>query len=179
MVKKQSIWFPGAIYYVTCFDAWNERMFDDEPDYIKYLSLLESIRYQYPFYLHSYCLITNEIHLLLETTHVPLKDVISTVNEEYAQYFKKKHGKFLPQFHSTLIDSVDSFLRASKMIHLAPLQEQLPLKNYRWSSYQAFISYVQNDHVVTSGILTYFKHPKMVSYCNFVEGEDNEAKICG
>ncbi|MCT8140165.1 hypothetical protein H1D32_22180 [Anaerobacillus sp. CMMVII] len=174
MVKKHTVWFPGAIYYVTCFGAWDESIFYEESDFLAYLSLVESVRYRYPFYLHSYCLIAKRIYLLLETTHIPMNDIITTLNDEYARYFQDKHTFVLPQASSTLIDSADKFLKASKFIHLAPLQEQIPLQNYRWSSYQAYISYTPNDHVVTSRILTFFKDPKMDQYSRFVEGEKIE-----
>ncbi|QOY36992.1 transposase [Anaerobacillus isosaccharinicus] len=175
MVQKMPVWFPGAIYHVTCCCRWNETIFDEDADFITYLSLIESVRYQYPFYLHSYCLTRNHIHLLLETTHIPMKDVVETLNYEFLCYLQTKQVNFLPQVQANLIDSVDNFLIASKKIHLAPRKQNFPLKEYRWSSYQAFSSYTPNDHVVTSQVLTYFNQPKMDQYCRFVEAEVMEA----
>ncbi len=180
MVKKQSVWFPGAIYHVSCFGTWNESIFQDEKDYIYYLSRVENVRYQYPFYLHSYCLTSHQIHLLLETIHVPLQDVITTINNEYLTYYQNKYPSLrrpTPQDFATLIDSVASFLKASRSIHLASIGHNHLLKDYRWSSYPSFVSQTPNDHVVTSRILTYFKQPKMDNYARFVEGEESEAEI--
>jgi putative transposase len=177
MVKKHNNWFPGAIFHVTCFGPWCQRIFYEDADFVTYLSILERVRYQYPFYLHSYCLIANRILLLLETTHIPIKDVITTLNLEYSRYIQRKYS-FFPEFqhHTSLIDSVEHLLNASKSTHLAPLQENHPLNKYTWSSYLAFISSVPNDHVVTSQILSYFKHPKSTHYYLFVEGEENRGK---
>lgn len=173
IVKKYSPWFPGAIYHVTCFSRWKENIFYKSSDFISYLSALENVRYQYPFYLHSYCLTFHQIQLLLETLHVPIDDIVSSIN--YA-YIKRKRAAVL-HVNCQLIDSVSYFLKASKTIHLSPLHEHLPLKDYRWSSYQSFISPVPNDHVVTSRILTYFPEPQTRNYAFFVEELEYEANL--
>ncbi|RXJ01695.1 hypothetical protein DS745_09455 [Anaerobacillus alkaliphilus] len=180
MVKKHPVWFPGAIYHVSCFGTWNESIFFDEKDYIYYLSSVENVRYQFPFYLHSYCLTSHQVHLLIETIHVPLQDVITSINSEYLHYFQDKYPCLLEPTHhdfATLIDSVASFLKASRSIHLASIGHSQELKDYRWSSYPSFISKIPNDHVVTSRVLTYFQCPKMDNYALFVEGEEFEAKF--
>lgn len=151
MSEKHVIWFPGAIYSISCYDSFNRLLFNRDKDYINFLSLLELVRYQYPFYLHAYSLTPNEIYLLIETTHVPIQDIIKKLTQQYESTF-------------TLIDSANDFLKASKSIHLMGNRQ-----NYRWSSYLSFISHVPNDHIVTSRILNYFPDPKMKHYRQFVE----------
>lgn len=158
MVKNETVWFPGAIYYISCYDSRNETIFSIDSDYIEFLSLVENVRYQYPFYLHAYSLTTSTIQLLLETTHVPIQDILKKLS------IKKMNNQL------QLIDSVAHFLEASKTIHLFAIS-----KTYRWSSYLSFISSTPNDHVVTSRILNYFPNPKMENYRLFVEEEESRS----
>lgn len=183
MAINRQPWFPGAIYYISSYAKGQEQIFYGAQDYLSYLAALENVRYQYPFYLHSYCLTTTHVHLLVETTHIPMKDIINKLSDLYTQQFNSRYGSsenlLLDQQKARLIVSADSFLKASKYIHLIPIQANVaaPLTAYRWSSYLSFISRVPNDHVVTSRILAYFPNPKMRHYQLFVEAEQNEAQI--
>ena len=183
MPRQRRIWFPGAIYHITCCGNCKEALFYDETDFLRYLSILESVRYQYPFYLHSYCLMTNHIHLLVETTHAHIKDIMKMLNFHYALHFNKRHNfighVFQDRYHSDLIDSAKYFLQASKYIHLNPKKASIVEQpaNYRWSSYKSFISSNTNDHVVTSRVLSYFPEPQFEHYRKFVEAKEEEATI--
>ncbi|WNF36566.1 hypothetical protein RJD24_19425 [Bacillaceae bacterium IKA-2] len=181
MAKKHPVWFPGAIYYIRWHGSGDENIFFTDKDYLSFLSTLENVRYQYPFYLHSYCLTSNCIQLLLETTHVHIKDILSSLHFDYTSYFTSNYFSFkkLVQSRCRLIDSADIFLQASKFIHLTPYRTKIvtTTKDYRWSSYISFISRPPNDYVVTSRIHTFFPEPKMKHYLLFVEAEKIEANI--
>lgn len=181
MAKKPPVWFPGAIYYIHWHGSGNENIFSSDKDYLSFLSTLENVRYQYPFYLHSYCLTSNCIHLLLETTHVHINDILKKLDFDYTSYFTSTYFslRYLVKGKCWLIDSADHFLQASKFIHLTPYRTNMftTSKDYRWSSYISFISLIPNDHVVTSRIHTFFPDPKMKHYLLFVEAEKIEAKI--
>lgn len=174
------VWFPGAIYYIRWHGKESENIFIVDKDYLSFLSTLEKVRYQYPFYLHSYCLTRNCIQLLLETIHVHVQDILNKIHLDYTSYFTSDFQfRPLAQDMYRLIDSADYFLQASKLIHLTPYRTNIVTapKDHRWSSYISFISYTPNDHVVTSRIHTFFPEPKMKHYLLFVEAEQIGAKI--
>ena len=141
-----------------------------------YLTIFADARKKYPISLHSYCLMTNHTHLLIETTDYPINKTMQYLNFKYAMYFNKRHGLdghlFQGRYGSKLIESLEHFLNASKYIHLNPVDAGItnnPI-DYPWSSYSAFISPTQNTHVTTEKILSYFhNHPHMY-YQLFVEG---------
>ncbi|MEH7159030.1 hypothetical protein [Neobacillus drentensis] len=59
-------------------------MFYDDFDYEAYLQILEEARLYFPFYLLSYCLMTNHIHLQIETIHHHPKDRMKMFNSRYS-----------------------------------------------------------------------------------------------
>jgi putative transposase len=57
-----------------------------------------------------------------------------------------------------MIDTRDYFLEVSRYIHLNPVEAKMVRspKDYRWSSYFAYISYEVNPHITTAKILSPF-----------------------
>ncbi|MFD4927433.1 transposase [Peribacillus butanolivorans] len=71
MPRKPRIWYPGAMYHITSRGNRHSNIFLDDKDRLRYLHHLEETKEKYFFELHSYCLMTNHVHLLLETMQHP------------------------------------------------------------------------------------------------------------
>lgn len=175
MARQKRIWYPGATYHITCRGNRRYPIFFDDWDYRKYLSFLEDTSEKYPFIIHSYCLMTNHIHLLMETIDTPPEKVMRSLNQRYAVYFNNRHDYdghvFQGRYGAKLIDSLGYFLQASKYIHLNPVDAKIvkhPL-DYRWSSYSFFSHSKTSKLVKTNRILACFPDPEKASYQNFVE----------
>jgi REP element-mobilizing transposase RayT len=67
MVRTPRDWCPGATYHVTARGNRKQDLFHDIEDRKKYLSYLQETKDKYPFTIHAYCLMSNHIHLLIET----------------------------------------------------------------------------------------------------------------
>ena len=175
MPRKHRIWFPNAMYHITNRGVRKMTIFYDEQDYLKYLQILEETRERYPFHVHSYCLMTNHIHLLLQTITEPISIIMKHLNTNYAKYFNKKHDfvghVFQGRFGAELIRSTDYELDVSKYIHLNPVRAHMVQKaeDYRWSSYRAYIFNEENPHVYTEKLLSYFQDPAPIHYQQFTE----------
>ncbi|TWI59885.1 REP element-mobilizing transposase RayT [Halalkalibacter nanhaiisediminis] len=175
LARKPRVWFPGASFHITSRGNRRASIFYDQDDRLMYLSLLEETRLQYPFHLHAYCLMTNHIHLLLETIDTPTKDIIKKLHSLYAIYFNRRHRisghLFQGRYHAELIDNNPYFLEVSKYIHLNPVEARMVARpgSYRWSSYNAYILQNNNPHVVTERILAYFPSPQKHHYQKYVE----------
>lgn len=177
MSRKPRSWFPGAVYHIT--DRGNRQMsiFTDDRDRFKYMELLEETRTYYPFTLHAYCLMTNHLHLLLETINHHPQDIMKMLNSRYGIYFNKRHELvghlFQGRYKSELIDTDGYFLNASRYIHLNPIEAKIvqdPAK-YKWSSYSAYVSDYQNPHITTARILSYFPTAPKETYKRIIENE--------
>lgn len=174
MSRKHRIWFPGAIYHITARGNRKSFIFYDDQDHQQYLSILEETQEQLPYYLHSYCLMNNHIHLLLETKDIPITEIMKTIHTQYAVYFNKRYDLvghvFQGRFKSELITDAGYFLNASRYIHMNPLEAEIAgdLESYRWSSYSSFITTTQNPLVSTEKILSYFPEPQKENYLQFL-----------
>lgn len=175
MSRKQRIWFPGAKYHITNRGNRRSALFFDDQDRFVYLKLLEEARRDYPFDLHAYCLMTNHIHLQLETIQHHPKDIMKYLNSRYAIYFNKRHQLeghvFQGRYGAEMIETPDYFLDVSRYIHLNPVVAKMVKdpQDYPWSSYSAYISDSRNPHVTTTNILSFFLEPQKENYRKFVE----------
>jgi len=110
----------------------------------------------YPFLLHSYCLMTNHLHLQIETTNFHIKTIMKELHSRYAVYFKKKYGYaghvFQGRYGAELIKTDRYFLEASRYIHRNPLEAKMvkDLFFYHWSSYPSYLHLVENQMIISS-----------------------------
>ncbi|WP_026572832.1 transposase [Bacillus sp. UNC438CL73TsuS30] len=178
MSRQHRIWFPGAKYHITNRGNRRSSIFYDEQDHLAYLDLLKEVRSVFPFHLHAYCLMTNHIHLLIETIHHHPKYIMKMLNSRYAMYFNKRHHLvghlFQGRYGAELIDTAEYLLDVSRYIHLNPVGANMVKspEHYPWSSYSAYISNSHNLEIVTTKeILSFFPEPQKDQYRKFVEGK--------
>jgi putative transposase len=184
--RKHRIWFPGAIYHITNRGNRRSSIFYDNFDHEAYLNFLEETRRFYPFHLHAYCLMTNHLHLQLETINHHPKHIMKMLNSRYAMYFNKRHHLvghvFQGRYGAELIETKDYLLDVSRYIHLNPVEAgmvNLP-SDYPWSSYNAYTTDLQNPHITTTKTLSYFPYPKKQHYREFVEAKGSQGDgSCG
>ena len=67
MARPLRIEYPGAVYHVICRGNNRQTVFRDDGDRKKYLERLSLYCEQKEIELLAYCLLTNHIHLVLET----------------------------------------------------------------------------------------------------------------
>ena len=72
MARKPRIEFPGALYHVIARGNHRQTLFHDEADLTLYLDRLEHYWQRYHLTLYAYVLLSNHVHLLLETHTTPL-----------------------------------------------------------------------------------------------------------
>ena len=72
IARKIRAWFPGAVYHIMHRGVRRKTIFEDETDYQVFLQILKTSLEKYNCILHAYCLMTNHIHLLVETGDVEI-----------------------------------------------------------------------------------------------------------
>ena len=68
MPRKKRDWYPGATYHVMCRGIRRMAIFREEEDYEMFLLKVKQTMERIPFILHSYCMMTNHIHLQITVT---------------------------------------------------------------------------------------------------------------
>ena len=82
----------AGVFHIITRGNNREDVFHEDDDFPKYLDLLAAIQKEHPFKLYHYCLMTNHVHLLLETqSGHPLSRIMKKINLSYALYYKKKY----------------------------------------------------------------------------------------
>lgn len=175
LARKPRLWFPGAIYHITNRGNRRSAIFYDDVDRKTYFELLEEARTYFPFHLHSYCLMTNHIHLQLEIIEHHPKEIMKRLNSQYAMYFNKRHQLvghvFQGRYGSELLINTDYLLKVSRYIHMNPVEANMVKspEEYLWSSYTSYITSSVNPHITTTKVLSHFPEPKKDNYRMFVE----------
>jgi putative transposase len=179
MVRRARTWFPGAKYHITSRGIRKQPLFYDDPDRRKYLGILLEAKERYEFNIHAYCLMSNHIHLQIETSKTSPGQIIKYLHSKYAKYFNLKYEfsghVFEKRYFHDLIDSAEHELNLSRYIHRNPLTAGLvdSLETYPWSSYRAYLLNEYNPLVTKEQILSYFPEPRKEYYSHFLMQKEN------
>lgn len=174
MANKRE-WLPGYIYHITARGNRRYTIFRNKEDRLKYLEIVEDAKEKFPFILHSYCLMTNHVHLLIETINEPPGKIIQYIHYRYARYFNKRNGfeghLFQGRFKSVIIRNNKQMVDTSCYIHLNPVRAGIATEpeKYQWSSYRSFITNRENKHVDTRRILSFMNNGSKNHYKFYVE----------
>jgi putative transposase len=76
MARKPRVEFAGAFYHVICRGNQRQIIFRSDADRRYYLEWLEQYRERYSFKVYAYVLMSNHVHLLIETGRVPLSRIM-------------------------------------------------------------------------------------------------------
>jgi len=90
-MRKPRVEIEGGLYHVITRGNNRRRIFDSDDDYIKLLRLMESRKARRPFYLYSYCLMPNHIHLLVERREDSISRIMHGLLTGYSQYYNRTH----------------------------------------------------------------------------------------
>ncbi|MBW1897861.1 MAG: transposase [Deltaproteobacteria bacterium] len=144
MARPLRIEYPGAFYHITSRGNERKNIFKSKRDREKFLGYLESAFLRYDAVIHSYCLMDNHYHLLLETPSGNLSQIMRHINGAYTAYFNAKRRRaghlFQGRYKSILVDMDEYGKELSRYIHLNPVRAnmvELP-EDYEWSSYPYF-----------------------------------------
>jgi len=183
MPKKKRIWYPGAVYHIMCRGNRRGEIFREEEDYWVYLSILEQVKNKYGFTLYSYCLMTNHMHLQMETKDVDIGNIMRSINLFFTKYFNNKYNLvghlFQGRYKGEIITSDAYNLQTSRYIHLNPVKAKMveDILDYPWSSYDIYMGMRRSELVDESIILKYFLNSSRALYKEYVEKSIIEKEI--
>lgn len=174
-MRKNRVWYQGAIYHVMNRGINHMRIYRDESDYQFFLVLMKRTLKKYSCILHCYCLMTNHYHILLETQKEEIWKIMKEIGQYYAEYFNKKYNRdgavFRGRYNASLVENDEYFLETNRYITLNPVKAGIVKKpeQYKWCSYRTYLG-LQNDQITQKGkTLNYFKNSDIKLYQQFVE----------
>ena len=185
MARPLRVEYPGAFYHVINRGNAGEKIFKSQSDKKKFLEYLQKAVDRFSIIIHTYCLMSNHYHVLIETPQANLGVAIQWLNVSYATYFNRKRQRsghlFQGRFKALLIEADEYLKELSRYIHLNPVRANIVAKpqDYAWSSYPAFLKKNEGPEWLETGrILGYFgkrKKEAIKKYINF----GLVRKICG
>ena len=89
MARKPRIEFAGAFYHVIVRGNQRQKIFHDDHDRLAYLERIEHYRERYRFSV--YVLMSNHVHLLVETKEVALSKIVQGIQFSYTQQYNRRH----------------------------------------------------------------------------------------
>lgn len=171
MSRYLRVEYPGAIYHVTMrmlgnWKTGQDRLFEDDADRERFLERLADRVERYRIRLFLFCLMSNHVHLVLETPEGNLGRFMQSLATAYTVYFNlrhSRHGHLLDgRYKAKLVEGDEYLLGLSRYVHLNPVRvsgiEKKPieeqreyLRAYRWSTYQSYIGIKQTYDFVVYG----------------------------
>jgi len=95
MPRRPRVEYVGYHHIINRGVARNN-IFLNEKDKDKFLEILLETRELYHFIVHSFALMDNHYHILIETKFENLSMLTRHINSKYAQYFNKKYNRVGP-----------------------------------------------------------------------------------
>ena len=151
MARGVRIEYAGAVYHVMCRGNRRGVIFLDDKDREMFIATLAELCGRTGMVVHSYVLMSNHYHLLLETPKGNLVAGMKWFQGTYTQRTNCRNGLvghlFQGRYKAIPVEAEtgDYFCTASDYIHLNPVRaglvnpDQPNLAGYRWSSYPALV----------------------------------------
>lgn len=159
MPRQPRLEFTGAVYHVIARGNEQRDVFRDDSDRELYLRRLAHYRDRFRFRLYAYCLMSNHVHLALETGPVFLSRIVLALHGSYAQAFNQRHERvghlFQGRYKAFLVQKTSYLLSLIRYIHHNPVKVGLVSEpqHYRWSSDRFYRGALAPDWLDARGLL--------------------------
>jgi putative transposase len=142
----------GAIYHIMARSISEVDLFITDEDKKKYMLLIKEYQKVYNFNVYAYCLMSNHVHLIVDSNGADVSKIMHCINFKYARYFNTVHNRhghlFQDRFKSKIVDDNRYLIALSAYIHNNPLDlkgfEDCPEKYY-YSSLAVYMGLRRDD----------------------------------
>ena len=144
MARPLRIEYEGAFYHIVQRGLERREIYKDEKDKKRFLTYLSGAQEKYKSIIHSYVLMDNHYHIILETPGANLTKVMHYINASYAAYYNARHKRVGPLYqgrYKSIIVQEDEYLKLlTSYVHLNPVRAKIvgDPGEYEWTSYRYF-----------------------------------------
>ena len=143
MPRRARILSETGIYHVIVRGVSKQVIFEEDYDYVFFLSKLRNHCKETGVRVIAYCLMSNHVHMLLYDPSGNLSLVMKKMGVSYSGYFNRKYDRvghlFQDRFLSEVITSERQLMIVIRYIINNPQKAGLgPATDYKWSSYHAY-----------------------------------------
>jgi len=145
MPRAGRIYIEEGVFHIMARGNNKQPVFHNKQDFIMYKEILSRLKDEQPFKLYHYCLMTNHVHMIIETNeNTALSKLMKRVSLSYYHYYKKRYGYsghfWQDRFKSLLIEQDPYLLACGLYIERNPVRAKmvkLP-EQYPYSSYMYY-----------------------------------------
>jgi len=174
----------GYPHHITQRGNYQQKIFADDTDRKKYLSLLQEESSRYHLIILAYCLMSNHVHFMaVPQREDSLGKVFKYTNMKYSQYYNNKMRVsghlFQGRFFSCVLNE-QHMIACTRYIERNPVRANLVKKPYLWSYSSAKIhcGIDKYDPLGVNQLFAYIeKEPK--EWKEFIEAPDNPDEMDG
>ncbi|GBE05495.1 chromosomal replication initiation protein [bacterium BMS3Abin10] len=158
MARALRIEYEDAVYHVLSRGNERRRIYFSKTDYQKFLGYVAEAKKKYGIEIHSYALMKNHYHLVIETPDANLSKAMHHINSSYTTYINnrmKRNGHLFQGRYKAIVVSRDSYLaELSRYVHLNPVRAGMVKKpeEYPFSSYQTYVT-DKNNELLTQDLI--------------------------
>jgi len=162
MPRKPRLHVPGGFYHVILRGNDRQSIFFDSDDQHRWESLIATGLEKHRHRIHSYCWMTNHIHMLVQCHDQPLGGFMRFIAGQYAATTNRKMnrtGHLFERRHQAIPVQADTYLNELvRYIHQNPLRAGLvaDLADFRRSSHLAYLNGNRPDWLTLSRVLSVF-----------------------
>lgn len=186
MARPLRIEYEGAFYHVVQRGIERKNIFASDRDKERFLSYLKVSHSAYNAIFHTYVLMDNHYHLIVETPRANISKIMHYINASFAAYYNAKHKRVGPlyqgRFKAIPVQEDEYLHHLSCYIHLNPVRAGIVKspEEHPYSSYSFFTTKKEPPEWLATGfILSMFdKKPGAAKelYKRFVMGNIGKEK---
>lgn len=159
------------VYHIIMRGNNKQKIFLENKDFERFLRILKKYKMKYEYDLYCYMLMTNHIHMIINTKKEDISKVMHSIAQEYSIYFNNKYDRcghvFQDRFKSKCVENREYLLNLQRYIHLNCVKAGIgKIDSYKWSSYNEFIG--RKKLCNTDMILKLFGNDRASAVNNFM-----------
>ncbi len=180
MARPLRIEYPGALYHITSRGNARQDIYNNDRDKTTFLEVLQSVVERCNWLCHSYCLMTNHYHLIVETPEGNLSQGMRQLNGVYTQKFNQRYDSaghlFQGRYKAILIEKESYLLSLCRYVVLNPVRAGIvhSPEQWIWNSYRATAGLTKKPPFLTiDWLLSQFgetREEAVKSYREYIHG---------
>jgi len=144
MPRKPRIHYSGAVYHVILRGNAGQPIFFADCDRYRFYLILQYVAEKFDCRIHGFCLMTNHVHLVVQTGDIPLSHIMQNLSLRYTKWINFTRSRtghvFQGRYKALLLDADRYLLELIRYIHLNPVRAGMAATpdEYPWSSHLAY-----------------------------------------
>ena len=172
----------GYPHHITQRGNYRQKIFSNDADRKKYVSLLKEESKRYKLIILAYCLMANHVHFIgIPEKEDSMANVFKYAHMKYSQYYNKKMRTaghlFQGRFFSSVMDEIYTFACA-RYIERNPVRAKMVKKAcfYEWSSAKIHCGIERVDELGVNKLFGYIEEEQK-TWKDFIDIPDNNNEI--